>query len=87
MLSEPQQSNRPPGQSPMAFASLGLELVVTVVLLTYGGYWLDDRLGTLPVFVLIGVFLGMAVGFYNVFRRVLPKKEPGGHDGKDGKEG
>ena len=73
-MREPQQpvGKRPP--SPLAYASLGLEVVVPVLLLTFGGYWLDDRLGTLPWFLLIGAFLGMAVGFYNLFRRALPQK-------------
>ncbi len=76
-MNEPQQPNdKSPQspQSPLAFASLGFELVVPVALLTYGGYWLDSRLGTLPWFLLLGVFLGMAVGFYNLFRRAMPAK-------------
>jgi F0F1-type ATP synthase assembly protein I len=71
VVSEPQQ------QSPWAFASVGLELVIPVALLTYGGYWLDGRLHTLPLFLILGLLLGMAVGFYSVFRRVLPPKGSG----------
>ncbi len=77
-MSEPQQPNEQPGQSPWAYASVGLELVIPVALLTYGGYWLDERLGTLPLFLVLGVVLGMAVGFTTVFRRVLPRKGSGG---------
>ncbi len=51
--------------------------MIPVVLLTYGGYRLDGRLGTLPLFLLLGVFLGMAVGFYSVFRRIVPRKGSG----------
>ncbi len=76
-MSEPQQPNEQPRQSPWAYASVGLELVIPVALLTYGGYWLDGRLNTLPLFVILGVVLGMAIGFYNVFRRVLPRKGSG----------
>ena len=78
-MSEPQQPDGKQSLSPLAYASLGFELVVPVALLTYGGHWLDSRLGTLPLFVLIGAFLGMAVGFYSLFRRVLPPKQ--GSDG------
>ena len=56
-------------------------MVVPVVLLTYGGYWLDGRRGTLPWFLLLGVSLGMAVGFYNLFRRAMPTK-PGPNSGQ-----
>ncbi len=66
-----------PQQSPWAYASVGLELVIPVALLTYGGYRLDGRLDTLPLFLLLGVFLGMAVGFYSVYRRIVPRKGSG----------
>ena len=77
VVSEPQQPKEQPRQSPWAFASVGLELVIPVMLLTYGGYRLDGWLGTLPLFVIVGVFLGMAVGFTSVFRRILPRKSSG----------
>ncbi len=66
VVSEPQQPNEQPRPSPWAYASVGLELVIPVALLTYGGYWLDGRLSTLPLFVILGVF-----------RRVLPRKGSG----------
>ena len=78
-MNEPQQPDGKRPQSPLPYASLGLELVVPGALLTFGGYWLDSRWGTLPWFVLLGAFLGMAVGFYNLFRRALPPKQ--GPDG------
>ncbi len=77
VVSEPQQPNEQPRQSPWAYASVGLELVIPVVLLTYGGYRLDSWLSTLPLFLIIGVFLGMTIGFVGVFRRVLPRKGSG----------
>ena len=76
-MSEPQEPNEQPPSSPWAFASVGFELVIPVALLTYGGYRLDGRLGTLPLFLVLGLLLGMAVGFTSVFRRVLPRKGGG----------
>ena len=81
-MTEPQQPGGKRPASPWAYASLGFEVVVPVALLTFGGYWLDSRWGTLPWFVLLGAFLGMAVGFYNLFRRALPPG-PGPRGGKD----
>ena len=74
-MTEPQkpEEKRPP--SPMSYMSLGFELAAPVMLLTYGGYWLDGRLGTLPLFLLLGVMLGMAAGFYSLFRRVTPPRQ------------
>ena len=59
---------------------LGFEIVVPVLLLAWGGHWLDGRLGSGPWCLVLGAFVGMAVAFYNLFRRVLPPRED--HGGK-----
>jgi F0F1-type ATP synthase assembly protein I len=35
-----------------------------------GGYWLDGRLGTRPVFVLVGGAFGLAAALYYFFKTV-----------------
>ena len=47
--------------------SFGLTLAITIYLLFKGGTWLDQRLGTEPVFMIIGVFLAVAT----VFRQLI----------------
>ena len=42
-----------------------------VVLYGLGGWWLDGKLGTSPLFLLIGVGLGAVGGFIWVYREVL----------------
>jgi F0F1-type ATP synthase assembly protein I len=42
-----------------------------VVLYALGGWWLDGKLGTSPLFLLIGVGLGAVGGFLWVYREVL----------------
>lgn len=51
---------------------MGLELALPIVLLMYGGYRLDVWLGTEPWLMALGALLGVAVGFYGFFKRVLP---------------
>ena len=62
-------------KSPFAFLGLGAELATPVVLFVFAGYWLDRRLETTPWFLILGAFLGMAVGIYTMFRRLIPPKE------------
>ncbi|MGE5127497.1 MAG: AtpZ/AtpI family protein [Betaproteobacteria bacterium] len=38
---------------------LGMTLAVTVLVGLGGGYWLDGRLGTRPLFLLVGASLGI----------------------------
>ena len=36
------------------------------------GYWLDEQFDTTPIFVLIGLLMGISTGFYGVVRAVKP---------------
>lgn len=38
----------------------------------WGGLWLDGKLNTAPIFVIVGLILGLAVAFYGVYRMVMP---------------
>lgn len=53
-------------------------MVVAVFLGLYGGWWIDRRLGTFPVFMLLGIFLGIGIGFYNLWSELneLMEKKP-----------
>ena len=50
------------------FAGLGFQLVASILLFLYGGQWLDRRLGTDPIFLLLGVFIGAAAAIYSMYR-------------------
>lgn len=47
--------------------SFGLTMALTVYILFKGGQWLDNRLGTAPLFMATGVVLAVAA----VFKRLL----------------
>jgi len=49
---------------------LGTTLAVTVLAGLGGGYWLDGRLSTRPVFLLLGGTLGLGAGLYHFFKTV-----------------
>jgi len=51
-------------------SSIGMTLVLATVLGLAGGYGLDRLLGTSPWLILIGLGLGIAAGFVNLFRSV-----------------
>jgi len=38
----------------------------------FAGHWLDGKLNTAPVLVIVGLFLGLAVAFYGVYHMLLP---------------
>ena len=55
-------------KSPASYAGLGIQLAASILLGLYAGQWLDTRLGTAPLMLILGVFLGAGAGFYNLYR-------------------
>lgn len=53
------------------FAGLGIAMGLSIAFFAIAGNWLDNRLGTQPLFVLLGVFLGFGGGFYSLYWRVM----------------
>ncbi len=54
---------------------LGLQLAVAIGLCTYGGYYLDNKLNTMPLFLVLGLLLGATAGFLNVYKEVFSKDD------------
>ncbi|MDP6646964.1 MAG: AtpZ/AtpI family protein [Dehalococcoidales bacterium] len=51
---------------------MGWYVGICIVLGVFGGLWLDSKLHTRPVLVIIGLLLGTIVAFYGVYRMILP---------------
>ena len=56
------------------FLGIGTTLAVTVLLGLGGGYWLDDRFGTQPLFLLLGGVFGLGLALYQFFKTVAGPK-------------
>jgi hypothetical protein len=52
------------------FSEIGILLLVTTLAGVAGGYWLDQQLGTLPIFVLVGFLAGAGIGAVGIHRLV-----------------
>ena len=53
-----------------SFAGAGLQFAITLVIFLVLGQWIDTKLGSSPVFVLAGVFVGGAGAFYSMYRKL-----------------
>ena len=53
-----------------AFAGLGLQFVLSIIVFLYLGQWVDRKFGTAPWFLLVGVFLGAGSSFYGMYRKL-----------------
>ena len=52
------------------FSEIGLVILVTTLLGTLAGYWLDKQIGTIPMFVLIGLLVGLSIGARAAYRLI-----------------
>jgi F0F1-type ATP synthase assembly protein I len=50
------------------YAGLGLQFAISILLFLYAGQWLDRRLGTGSLFLILGVFVGASAAFYSMYR-------------------
>lgn len=52
-------------------AGFGLTMALATALFAWLGSLMDERLGTKPLFVLLGAFVGFGAGFYSMYSRLV----------------
>ena len=52
------------------FSEIGLSLLVTTLVGVLAGYWIDQQLGTVPIFVIVGFLAGAGSGSLLIYRLV-----------------
>lgn len=56
------------------YMGLGLGLAMTTLLFLLAGWWLDTKVGTAPLLLILGAFVGGTAGFYSLYHQVV--REP-----------
>ena len=54
------------------YTALGLQFVVSMCLLGWVGNWVDGKLGTYPLLMILGFFLGAAGSFVSLLSSIPP---------------
>ncbi|MGH7483031.1 MAG: AtpZ/AtpI family protein [Longimicrobiales bacterium] len=64
-----------PGESLAAgagrYLGLGLTWALSTALFLLGGWAVDRWLGTMPLFLLVGAFIGAGAGFYSLYYHLV----------------
>jgi F0F1-type ATP synthase assembly protein I len=55
------------------FAGFGVQFVAAILVFLYLGRWVDGKLGTAPLFLIVGVFVGAGASFYAMYLAVTRK--------------
>ena len=71
----------PPGtgsfsNSGARLAGFGAQFLAAILLFLYAGQWLDRKLGTSPLFLIVGVFVGAGGSFYAMYRSLVRPPRP-----------
>lgn len=61
--------------SPATYAGVGIQFAIAIVLFALGGNWLDERAGSSPLFLILGVFVGGAAAFYSMYRKLMAAQD------------
>jgi ATP synthase protein I len=69
------------------YAGVGIQFAAAVILFLFAGQWLDRRLGTSPVFLMLGVFVGAGAAFYSMYRKLMADQEARKKDKRPGQGG
>ncbi|MFC1934851.1 AtpZ/AtpI family protein [Chloroflexota bacterium] len=59
-------------EAALRLTGVGFFIGTCIVLGVVGGLWIDDKLGTKPVFILAGLVLGFVIAGYGVYRMLIP---------------
>ena len=49
-------------------ASASYSLIGSLIIFSMGGYFLDNYLSSFPTFMILGIALGLVVGFYGLYK-------------------
>ncbi len=56
----------------LRLTGVGFFIGGAILLGVAAGFWLDTKLGTGPILVIVGLLLGVVTAFYGVYRMLLP---------------
>ena len=65
------------------FTGYGLTFALSTLLFLLAGWWLDRKVGTMPLFLILGAFVGGGAGFYSLYRHVVLDERPEDQDGEN----
>lgn len=58
-----------------AYAGFGLQFAASLLVFLWVGQWIDRKLGTAPLFLMLGVFVGGGAAFYSMYRKLMAIQE------------
>jgi len=64
------------------YTGYGLTWALSTLLFLLGGWWLDGKVGTTPLFTILGAFVGAGAGFYSLYSHLAGEPRERDEDGE-----
>jgi F0F1-type ATP synthase assembly protein I len=58
------------GAYAVLFSEIGISLLITTLIGVLAGRWLDEQMGSLPIFLIVGFLIGAGSGTVMIYRLV-----------------
>lgn len=65
-----QKNDRNPMKAYALMTGILFQLVGSILIGIFGGKWIDGKVGTSPLFLIIGLLLGLGTGVYAMIRLI-----------------
>jgi F0F1-type ATP synthase assembly protein I len=59
-------------QAALNIIGIGWFIGLSILMGLLGGLWLDNKLNTQPLFIIIGLFFGFIIAVFGIYRMLLP---------------
>jgi F0F1-type ATP synthase assembly protein I len=81
-MTENEKPKRPPVADAAPFLGHGLAWALSTALFLFLGWLLDGWLGTMPLFTILGAFVGAGAGFYSLYHHLVvrPRERDSGEE-------
>jgi F0F1-type ATP synthase assembly protein I len=63
------------------YTGYGLTFALSTLLFLMCGWWLDGKVGTEPLFLILGAFVGAGAGFYSLYYHLVIEPRERDEDG------
>lgn len=57
-----------------SMAGLGLQFAFSILFFLWVGQWIDKKLGTEPIFLMVCVFVGAGASFYSFYSKLMAQQ-------------
>ncbi len=74
-----------PWATALSLLGVGFFIAISILVGVLGGNWLDQKLGTSPLFLIAGLILGLAVAVYGTWGMIKPILQDYNKKDKDNK--